>query len=237
MNKRTAWMFLLTALMIITVLILPIAASIYFSSQISLHDRKGQAEGAVNTAYYIIQHEQAQVSKGEKLESEAQKDAINLISLIRFGDDNYVWVVDSKSVMLIHPDEKLVGKTILNFTDVTGTKVFQLMTDTVRDVGFGYMQYWWPKPGHMDGISYEKVSYIRQSPHWNWIIGAGVYRDDILLTMWQSKFRYFILMNISICLIVVCLFLHSKLVIAAIANQIPLVKETVCDTNSTRVPE
>jgi len=214
MFKKHLGVSLLVVIITLVALLLPIVSAVYFSYHNSLHDRRGQAESMVNTAIHIINHQYLHYTRGDKTEGQAQKDAIELIQLLRFGDNDYVWIIrEIDVVMLMHPDERLVNTNVNNLSDENGTRVYQAMQDAVFPLGFGYMSYWWPKPDHMDGLSHEKISYIRRSSKWGWIIGAGIYTDDILFTIWQSKFRYFILFNISVTIIIICLYVHSKLIV------------------------
>jgi methyl-accepting chemotaxis protein len=51
------------------------------------------------------------------------------------------------------------------------------MTAVVRARGAGFVTYHWPRPGSTEPI--EKVSYVSGFEPWGWVIGSGIYVDDV----------------------------------------------------------
>jgi methyl-accepting chemotaxis protein len=51
------------------------------------------------------------------------------------------------------------------------------MVDMVRSKGGGFVDYYWPKPGHTQPVA--KISYVKGFPEWGWVIGSGIYLDEV----------------------------------------------------------
>lgn len=129
-------------------------------------------------AYAIAEHYQQQATSGALTIDTAQATAKASISSIRYGDNDYFWINDLEPIMVMHPFKPdLVGKNLSNIKDPTGKYLFQDMVKLAQQSGGGVMEYYWPKPGAEAPVG--KVSYIKLFQPWGWIIGTGVYVDDV----------------------------------------------------------
>lgn len=80
--------------------------------------------------------------------------------------------------MIMHPFKPALDGTSLNsFTGPNGTTLFVEMTQLVKQQGSGFVDYYWEKPGHSQPV--EKISYVKGFTPWGWIIGSGIYVDDV----------------------------------------------------------
>ena len=114
----------------------------------------------------------------EDVTSSLQKEALIAIANMRYGKDGYFWVNDSTPRMVMHPtNPALDGKDLSNSKDPNNKRLFVEMADVSKSKGAGYVDYMWPKPGH--DKPQPKISYVKYFKAWDWIIGTGVYVDDI----------------------------------------------------------
>src|SRR5690606_37672863 len=61
--------------------------------------------------------------------------------------------------------------------DADGVRMFMEMIEVVREDGEGFVGYQWNKPGQT-GAS-PKISYVKGFAPWGWVIGSGVYLDQV----------------------------------------------------------
>ncbi|PNU18696.1 chemotaxis protein [Geothermobacter hydrogeniphilus] len=136
-----------------------------------------QLVAAVDTAWGIIDHYSKSV--GEDLSrSEAQMLAKSAIRALRFGDGSYFWINDTTPKIVMHPIKpQLEGKDMSTARDPNGVYLFKEMVNVTAKDGAGFVEYQWAKPGHDKPV--DKLSYVRRHPDWGWIVGAGVYLDDV----------------------------------------------------------
>lgn len=93
------------------------------------------------------------------------------------GDDGYFFVYDDKGTSIAHAKQPFrVGHNWWGLEDQSGAKIIQILIENAKNGG-GYYQYPWDKPSLKS--STEKVSYSWYLPKWNWMIGTGIYLDDI----------------------------------------------------------
>lgn len=143
-----------------------------------LKERKLQSNHAVSMAYSIIDHYQQQQAAGVLNQASAQKRALSALQAMRYDNDNYVWINDLDARMIMHPiKSELDGKDMSSFKDGQGKALFTNIANTARQKNEGYENYLWPRPGK--SIAVEKISYFKLFEPWGWVIGTGVYVDDL----------------------------------------------------------
>ncbi|MFZ1986528.1 MAG: cache domain-containing protein [Desulfatitalea sp.] len=147
-----------------------------------LMDRKREMIRALTEVVWnTVQHYADQVRAGTLTLSEAQQRAIALLRSLRYGPDgkDYFWVNDMHPRMVMHPYRPdLEGQDTTNFTDPTGKHLFLAFIDTARREGAGFVDYQWQWQDNPDKIV-TKISYVKEFTPWGWIIGTGVYVEDV----------------------------------------------------------
>src|SRR5207302_1653183 len=80
------------------------------------------------------------------------------------------------------------GKPLAGMADPAGNHLFVGFVDLVKKQGAGFYGYLWPKPGFDKPVS--KISYVRGFEPWGWIIGTGIYLDDVDAVFRQNALTY-----------------------------------------------
>ncbi len=141
-------------------------------------DRRTKTRHLVEVAYGVAASFAKQAKDGSLSEADAKKQALGVIKALRYEKSDYFWINDLQPRMVMHPIKpELDGKDLADFKDPNGKKLFVAFADKVRSDGAGFVDYLWPKPGEKDPV--EKISYVKGLPEWGWVIGSGVYIDDI----------------------------------------------------------
>jgi methyl-accepting chemotaxis protein len=119
--------------------------------------------------------------------SNAKKLAILEINQLKYGEQGYVWINDTSPRMIMHPKkphlngEVLGGQPEFNTTLAGRQNIFEVFVAVTKKEGEGFVKYLWDKPtGKGKFISnMPKLSYVRLFKEWNWIIGTGIYLDEV----------------------------------------------------------
>ena len=109
-----------------------------------------------------------------------KEDIAQFIGAIRYGPENkdYFWINDMHPTMIMHPFKpKLNGKDLSAIKDPNGKKLFMEFVKVCGDKGEGFVDYYWPKYGA--DKPQPKLSFVKLFKKWGWIIGTGIYIDDI----------------------------------------------------------
>ncbi len=167
----------LSFLMILSVVFISIFGLLNHKDSL-YEERKDKTRNVVEVAYNAVQYYGELVRTGSMSADEAKRNALNHLSSLRYNQDDYYWVNDLNAVVLAHPfAPELVGKNSKNLKDVNGKFIFSEFVDVARKNGQGFVEYFWPKPGLDDPV--EKISFVKLYEPWGWVIGSGVYVNDI----------------------------------------------------------
>ncbi|MDN3564920.1 cache domain-containing protein [Paeniroseomonas aquatica] len=141
-------------------------------------DRTAILRHVVEAAAAIAAGQQAEEAAGRLSRTEAQGRAIEAIRAIRYRGQEYVWINDMAPVMVMHPFRpELEGRPLGEVRDPSGFRLFLGFVAAVRATGSGTVGYLWPRPG--DDQPVEKISYVQRFAPWDWVLGSGIYVDDL----------------------------------------------------------
>lgn len=168
--------------------------------QTLLNEKKLKTRHLVESAYTLIAHYYEQSVQGRMPTTAAQAAALAAVRSLRYADTEYFWVQRaSEPVMIMHPlRPDLDGQRfdLDPFNTVTSVEPDDRQVEIVTDgrtnlgiatnilaaeAGSGYVTYQWNKPG-AGGNSFEqypKLSYIKKFAPWDWVVGSGIYIDDV----------------------------------------------------------
>ena len=144
-------------------------------------EKETQVREMVNSALGVIEYYYQQQSSGELSQKEAQNHAAAAVEKMTFGpgEQDYFWINDQQPVMIMHPYSKnLEDEDIGSIKDPNGKYLFKDMVEVVKDNGAGFVEYQWQYYDQENRIE-PKLSYVRGFEPWGWIIGTGVYINNI----------------------------------------------------------
>ncbi|MCZ7557486.1 MAG: DUF294 nucleotidyltransferase-like domain-containing protein [Bacteroidia bacterium] len=145
-------------------------------------DRKREmTKELINSAWHVADHFHRAAQQQRMSDDEARRRAIEQIRHLRYGDESkdYFWITDFQPVMIMHPfREELNGSDLSNFLDSRGKKLFVEMVAIVKRDGEGFVDYTWQWKDDSTRIV-PKLSYVRPYKPWGWIIGTGIYIEDV----------------------------------------------------------
>lgn len=171
-------------------------------------NKERQLIAVVELANGVLAHYRAQESSGALDKTAAQNTALGVIKGLRYAGTEYLWINDMGQPfprMVMHPtvpnlDGQVLDKESFNkatgIYDANGTiqeqlqqaNLFQAMIKAVARNGQGFVTYEWPKPKTDGGVTselYPKLSYVKTFNDWGWVVGTGVYIDDLNAAYWK----------------------------------------------------
>ncbi|WP_448651081.1 methyl-accepting chemotaxis protein [Pseudomonas fluorescens] len=178
--SRRLWLILIVAVLMLLTLGLLMLKQIHGD----LYQAKRlQTQHVVQTASGVLAYYQNLEKTGVLTREVAQKQALSAVRGLRYDHDDYFWINDLTPVMIMHAaNPKLDGQNLSAIRDPDGFAVFNEFVILAKAKGAGIVNYRWPKPGAEAPV--EKTSYIQLFEPWGWIIGSGVYVDDV-----QAEFK------------------------------------------------
>ncbi len=193
---------------VLLALILAVGSAVYsmnqlhqrlLSSRIEFVEQKVQEVALVVDSYHQL------TLYGRMSVELARAAALRTIANMRFGDNDYFWVVDYRGNFVMHPIETgLVGRPIETNDSRDGQPLAQKIPELLSQQGGGVLHYRWPKPGSQNQV--DKISYVTGFEPWGWALGTGVYVDDINAIFWQEVLDLVIVGAVLLMIIVLFWF-------------------------------
>ncbi|MET1078602.1 MAG: cache domain-containing protein [Pseudomonas sp.] len=121
----------------------------------------------------------------EQDEAASKQQVLAVLARMSFGSDGYFFVYDRQGRNLMHPRQgELVGQDLWNLTDPKGLPVIQALLNSATS-GNGFQRYAWQKPS--TGQVTDKLAYVVMLDRWGWMLGTGLYLDDVDQAMRQVR--------------------------------------------------
>ncbi|NWD71544.1 methyl-accepting chemotaxis protein [Pseudomonas gingeri] len=173
--SRRLWLILIVAMAMLLILGLLMLRQIHDD----LYQAKAQkTQHLVQVASGILNYYHDLETAGTLSREAAQKQALSVVRGLRYNQTDYFWINDLRPVMIMHPaSPKLEGQDLSGIRDPDGYAVFNEMVTLTKAKGAGMVNYRWPKPGASAPV--QKTSYVQLFEPWGWIVGSGVYVDDL----------------------------------------------------------
>ena len=149
--------------------------------QTSRQARMDATRQHVEVAHSVLAWAHAQELAGTLTREQAQDTAARAVATLRYDGQEYFWINDMTPRVVMHPtNPKLNGQDVSQLKDPNGFALFSAFVDTVRREGKGFVAYQWPKPGSKEPV--DKLSYVLGFEPWGWVVGSGIYVDDLAAT-------------------------------------------------------
>ena len=164
-----------------------------------LQQRRQYIAELVDMATGVVESCHQQELKGLLTTSGAQQSALAILKVMS-RDTGYFWIHDLQLKMIMHPYEShLDNHTIANYTDPNGKRLVVEMNRRVTASGSGDLEYYWPKPGQEKPVA--KVSNVKLFSPWGWVIGSGMYLDDISNEVASLRYNVYLIVGFVLILI------------------------------------
>ncbi len=131
----------------------------------------------------------------------AQKAAKDTLRGLRYQNNEYFFVLDLELNMLMHPLRPSLEGKLADLRDSAGKHFVREMVTLARAQGQGFVDYTWPRSGVATDPAQPKLSYVKAFPSWGWVVGSGVYVDDIDAAFNDAALRFGALVAVVLVLL------------------------------------
>ena len=219
-------------------LILVVYLTLTASKQSLLEGKYTQTKNVVETATGVFNHFYKLEQSGELSRSVAQRYAMETIKGTRYSGSEYFWINDYNAVIVMHSvNASLDGKDLSDLADPNGKKLFSEFVKVVKAQDAGFVDYLWPKPGNE--LPVEKISYVQGFEPWGWIIGSGIYLDDVDAQFQKEVITLSTISGVIILIALLCSWLIVRSILLPI-NQLRTAMENISHGDgdlTARLPE
>ncbi|MBN1142768.1 MAG: cache domain-containing protein, partial [Bacteroidales bacterium] len=165
-----------------------------------------------SSAYSILEYYHSLEIKGILDGDSAREQARLAVGSIRYGDTqkDYLWITDRVPRMVVHPYRPdLNGRDLTDFRDSKGKTIFVDFVEAVSSTGESFVDYMWQWNDDSTRIV-PKLSYVKSFEPWGWVVGTGIYIEDVRSEIRGMEFRALIISGIIGLVIIVLLLAISR---------------------------
>ncbi|MEM5434769.1 methyl-accepting chemotaxis protein [Paraburkholderia diazotrophica] len=183
-----------------------------------LSERKAGMVNLVEAAQGVVNGYYALAQAGKMSEADAQRDALARLATMRYGESGYLFVMDSKPVVLMHPTlPQMVGKQVGDFKDPDGKLLYVTIVDAAKATGNGFAAYRGRLPHSEEAVP--KISYVVHFTPWDWNITSGVFVRDIDTAYYANLVEHFIVVLVIGAVISLAMLLIIRNVRASLGGE------------------
>ena len=149
--------------------------------------KRAETRRHVEAGLGVIQYFYGLEQSGAMALDEAKRLSMSALKAATFKDHGYFWINDGSGVLVMQPyTPELVGTNMLDAQDDNGLLLFRAFVSIAKEGG-GWVNYTWPKP--VKGGVHRKVSFVGYFEPWDWVLGTGLYLDDMEAEIKRNSFR------------------------------------------------
>ncbi|POB00067.1 chemotaxis protein [Chromobacterium sinusclupearum] len=177
----------LQGLMLIAVLVVCVLGviSVFNQRHSMMQDRQDKVRNLVESAVSLVSAYEQLVDSGKISEADAKRTVSKVLSSMHYDKSDYFFAYDADWTYVAHGAKpELIGKNLAGVKDPNGVELKTLFQNAISSPGGGgFGEYVWSKPGF--STPQPKLSYVTTTPRWHWIVGSGIYLDDV-----EAAFRH-----------------------------------------------
>ncbi len=180
-------------------LLLLSAYSLYMLRDNMVEERKASVHVHLRMVANQIAQFQAAEKSGALSRDEAQKRAAQSVRALRHEGD-YFFVRSTAGLSIVHPDKRKEGKTDGAGTLPDGRPTMQGYLDVLAKSDFGYVPLMTKRPN--GEVPVPKINGVIRIDGWDWILGTGVFLDDVDRVFWQRAGQFLLIGMAMLALVV-----------------------------------
>ncbi|RAI44353.1 methyl-accepting chemotaxis protein [Rhodoplanes roseus] len=197
--------------------------------------RKSELQHLTDLAMSIVKEEHAAVQKGAASEADAQARARSRIAALRYAGNEYFLITDMQTRLVMNPlRPEMTGRDMSDFKDAKGFAFYRAFVDTVRRSGSGYVAYDQNKPGVDRPLP--KLTYVAGFAPWNWVVGTGVYMDDLQAQTWAATQRSMIMAAVVLLITLVVSALMTRRITRPLQQMTGTMKQLAAGRLDAEIP-
>jgi PAS domain S-box-containing protein len=175
--------------------------------KMKIESKKEMLTQLTNSVLSMLNEYENNVQTGILTRQEAQSEAISKIRHLRYGKDNkaYFWINDTCPKMVMHPYiTELEGLHIDDIRDINGKNIFLESVSITKTNSEGFINYYW-QLNEDSLLKVPKISFVKRFTPWEWIIGTGIYVNDIKEEIYTIQKKLIVISLIIISVVIVLL--------------------------------
>ena len=197
-----------------------------------LEDRKAKLQDVALMGRQALELDYQASKKAGLSEAETLERGKTLLRTFRFGKDDYLYAISEQGVSLVNPNPKVEGKNLYDSQDSDG--VYFIRDQIALAPKGGIMRYRFPRPSGGDPAP--KMSYVTEFKPYGWVMGAGIYIEDVYVIFWAQALQVGMLVGLALLVMGGMFFLLGRSIVQPINAMTAAMRKIADGETSTAIP-
>jgi methyl-accepting chemotaxis protein len=198
-----------------------------------LQDRKTKLQDLVLETRQVLELDYQASKQAGLSEADAVERGRKLLHTLRFGKDDYFYAIDPKGFIPAHPNPKVEGQQMYDTKDSDGVFLIRKQIEAAANGG-GFAFYRFPRVSGGDPIP--KMSYDVEFKPFNWILGGGVYLDDVSTIFWAQAVQMGVMASLALLVVGGVFWLVGRSIVSPIKAMTLAMRNIAAGETRTVIP-
>ena len=198
-----------------------------------MEDRRVKLQDIVTVAREALEYNHQASLKAGLSEAEAMERGKALLHSMRFGKDDYVYAISTQGVAVSNPNPNVEGKNLMNAADADGV-FFVRQQIELAPKGGGFTSFRFPRAGGGDPLP--KLTYSAEYKPFGWVVGAGIYLDDVNAIFWEQARNRAILVVLALLVVGGLFYMLGRTIVNPINAMTIAMRRIAQGDTSTPIP-
>jgi methyl-accepting chemotaxis protein len=198
-----------------------------------MEDRRVKLQDIVTVAREALEYNHQASLKAGLSEAEAMERGKALLHSMRFGKDDYVYAISTQGVAVSNPNPNVEGKNLMNAADADGV-FFVRQQIELAPKGGGFTSFRFPRAGGGDPLP--KLTYSAEYRPFGWVVGAGIYLDDVNAIFWEQARNRAILVVLALLVVGGLFYMLGRTIVNPINAMTIAMRRIAQGDTSTPIP-
>ena len=198
-----------------------------------LEDRRAKLQDVVLLARQALEFNYQASRQAGLSEAEAVERGKVLVRTFRFGKDDYLYAVNTQGVAVANPNPKAEGKNLYDTADSDGLFFVRKQIEQAANGG-GFSSCRFPRAA--GGEPLPKFSYAVEFKPYGWVIGAGIYLDDVDAIFWAQARQMGMLVGLALLLVAGLFLLVGRSIVNPINAMTAAMRKIAGGETATAIP-
>jgi methyl-accepting chemotaxis protein len=198
-----------------------------------MEDRRAKLQDIVTIAHEALEFDHEASRKAGLSEADAMERAKALLRSMRYGKGDYVYAIDRQGVAVSNPNPQVEGKNLMGATDPDGVPFVRRQVELIQSGG-GFLSFRFPRAAGGDPIP--KMTYSIEFKPYGWVVGSGIYLDDVDAIFWQQARARSLMVVVSLLVIGGLFFLLGRSILNPVNAMTVAMRRIAQGDTSASVP-
>jgi methyl-accepting chemotaxis protein len=198
-----------------------------------MEDRRAKLQDIVTVAHEALDYNYQISQKAGLSEADTMERAKALLRNLRFGKGDYVYAIDRQGVAVSNPNPNVEGKNLFGATDPDGFPFVRRQLEMAPNGG-GFLTFRFPRASGGDPLP--KLTYSVEYKPYGWVVGAGIYLDDVNAIFWEQVRNIAIMVILALLVLGGLFLLLSRSIVTPIDAMTMAMRKIAGGETSTAIP-